>query len=820
MNGISWKAGTSLTGLSLALCGGCAFARGIDPVLGTPAELAPVQAAVHADTTGPAPVGVDDIVVTAQRRVERSQDVPISVTAFSNERLKEQNITTAQNLTALVPSLLVSANGQASREVQGFTLRGVAPTYQGGSAVVVYLNEVPLPEGFSTSQQGGPGNYIDLENIQVLAGPQGTLFGRNTLAGAVLLVPRKPTDRFEGYVEGSIGNYEYRGLEGVINVPLVPDKLLVRVAGTYQDRTGYTRDVLWNKDRDDLHYYAGRIGITFRPVEGFENYLLAYGAHSRNNGTAWIAQSIFRTGPIYDRQADLARQLGPRQTRLSVDEFDQTKTWGLINKSILDLTDSVTLNNIVSYQSYWKNFQVDNDGTPLQLADLGSTFPNFAVPGLSDEFGIAPQGFSNGTPSGPRDNTRQFTEELQLQGSLLDKRLTFTAGGFYLSNVPKGEQRHRQVLGCAADLTGTCALTFQNYRVSTRSKAIYAQGTIDLGVFTPALNTLRITAGLRHTWDKIQASSNTYIPQSGGGVFCTVNRTFFADLNDCESRATLNSSASTWKFGVDYRPIPRLLLFATASRGYKAGGYNPNAVRPETRTWQPEKVISYEAGLKSDWHLGPVPLRLNISAYDIHYDPIQKGGIADVSPTGQVGSQKLPATVSIRGFDAEASIRPVKAIELGGNVGYTDGKYEKFTYLAVVPTRACNGLVPVGGTVDRSCEPYDAIKWTYSVYASVDLPVPESWGDLSLYANFAHVSTRVISLTEPGNILEPYGLLNLSLNWKNIGRSNFDANLFVTNATNKLYRTTASGLSSVGFAASIYGEPRMYGVRLRYHFGD
>lgn len=194
-----------------------------------------------------------DIVVTAQRRNERAQDVPIAITAFSSERLQQQGITQAQNLQATVPSLVVGNNGTPSREAQSFTIRGQGATFQASPGVVVYLNEVPLPAPISIPQQGGAGNFVDLENVQVLNGPQGTLFGRNTTGGAVLLVPKKPANDFEGYGQVKYGSHDNVELEGAVNVPVIDDKVLLRVAGAYQKRDGYTHDVVWNTDRDNLN---------------------------------------------------------------------------------------------------------------------------------------------------------------------------------------------------------------------------------------------------------------------------------------------------------------------------------------------------------------------------------------------------------------------------------------------------------------------------------------------------------------------------------------------------------------------------------------
>ena len=776
-----------------------------------------------AQTPGAAAAGAAEIIVTAQRREERIQDVPITITAFSNERLDQQNIMTGQDLNGLVPSLQVGAAGQATRGVESYTLRGIRGTYQGGSSVVVYLNEVPLPQGYATSQQGGPGNYIDLENVQALAGPQGTLFGRNTTGGAVLLVPRKPTNEFEGYIEASVGNYDYRGLEGVINVPLVTDKLLVRIAGTYQDRDGFTHDYVWNKDRDDLHYYAGRIGITFRPTERIENYLLAYGSYSNNNGSVYVHKQFnpnyfggLLNGPIYTTQTQLQEQIGPRGTRLGLDQYDKTETWGVINKTSFELTDELTVHNIASYQRFKHYYLLDEDGTPLQMGDIGtSPYPDFPVQGFT-EFGLS-YGFELG-PTGPRDNQRQITEELQLQGSFLDKRLTFTVGGFYYNQKPY-EQLNKTAFVCLAQFNPNgCRPNEQSYGVASKSKALYGQGTLDLGAFSPALESLRLTAGYRYTWDKISGRAREARSRPAGGYLCILNNTVVADPDDCEQRGGGSFKAATWTLGLDYKPSSQILLFGKVSRGYKAGGYNARAVRPETQTFAPEDVTSYEAGFKSDWQLGSVPLRLNASIYKSDYDNIQRS-TSDVNQvTGALGSRPLPGKATIKGFEVEGFIRPIAGLQIGGNLSHIDAKLKNI--IATVPTVDCNGAVAVGEEIDNSCNPYGVPKWLYSVNASLDLPTPETWGKINLYANYSHFSSTVTVLGDPGAVFNAYGLLNLSLNWKEVAQTNFDLSLFGTNVTNKLYKISTGGLfACCGFESNMYGEPRMYGVRVRYRFG-
>lgn len=782
--------------------------------------------------------GVDDIIVTAQRRQERNQDVPIAITAFSNERLDELNIASSQDLSGMVPSLSVSAAGQASRDVQAFTLRGMAPTYQGGASVIMYFNEVPLPQAFSISQQGGPGNFFDLENLQVLAGPQGTLFGRNTTGGAALIVPQRPKDEFEAYLEAGLGNYDYRGVEGVVNIPLVADKLAVRVAGTFQDRDGFTQDIVWNKDRDDMHYYAGRIGILAKPTETIENYLLIYGSKSSTNGSsyvhrAWNYEALRSIGQCVDacevhaRQTELQDALGPRKIRNGVDALDWTETWGVINKTSISLSDALTLNNIFSYQRFKKDVAYDADGTPLQQTDFASDrFPTFPVDGLTDEFGYAPDGYLNTPRIGVRDDSKQLTNELQLQGEFLDGNLNFSVGGFYFRQTPTGPQAIQSINACLPANTGQCGPTIQTYGVTSTSKALYAQATLDMGQFFDALDSLRVTAGYRYTWNKLVGDTTFYLPVEGGS-FCIADFSFALNPADCRFEATLKSKAPTWTIGLDYKPSSNILLFAKVNRGYKSGGFNPYAVREETRLFYPEYVTNYEAGLKSDWRIGDMSVRLNMTAYHMDYQDIQRA-IGDVNvQTGSQGAETIQADARIRGIETDLTIQPVRGLELSGSVSHTDGKWKRFIYDVQMPTMGCDGLIPPGGTVDRTCSNYPVSRWTYNLRASYELPTPDSWGKVSLHANYASVSNldqtflpsgADINRYQPGSVIKGYGLLNLSVRWANVAESGFDLEIFGTNVTNKLYRVATSNYFEGGYWAEMFGAPRMYGARLRYNF--
>lgn len=827
--------------------------------------FAAVIAPVQAQTTSPdVPTQnarqMNDIIVTAQRREERSQDVPIVISAFSAEKLKELNVNEPQDLYGNVPSLVVGTQGQASRDVQTFSIRGQSTGFLALPSVATYLNEVPLVASISLSLQGGPGLFVDLANVQVLSGPQGTLFGRNTTGGAVLITAQRPnTDKVEGYIEGSYGNYDLVNLEGALNVPLIQDKLAIRVAGAYYDRTGYTQDIVWNKDRDNQHWYTGRVSILMKPTEQLTNNLMVYGSRSRNNGPGYINRG-FRLGDvslgipgslvtggcqrpnpcaaIYDRQTELAQQIGPRKTRNDADSYSNIDAWGAINTTDLELSDTLTLRNIVSYQNLKSDYGGDTDGTPLQGYQItqSANFPNFPVPGLTDEFGIPVAGYNNGVKlDRPRDHLEQISEELQLQGNALDNHLTYTVGGFYINTKPAQLWQSAAVQFCAAANTGNpvlCPGSRSESGVTNRSKALYAQGTFDFGAFSPSLDSLRFTAGYRYTWDTVKGFNASYTPLANGTFNCSsFGGAPVATVDECRYDATLKTKAPTWTVGLDYKPVRDVMLYGKITRGYKAGGFNSVAVNPQFRTFEPEKLTSYEAGFKSDWRVGSVPGRLNVTYFYSDYNNIQRPGGDFNLVSGAGGAKILAATASIQGVEVEASMQPFEGLEIGGTFSHTDADYKTFQFTSLGGDRTCgpNGtfpLVPFGGTVDASCMPFQFVTpYIYNIHATAKIPVGNDMGELSYFISYSHVSRSPTSPAsdpsyELGSTLEAYGLLNMSLDWRNIAQSGLDASLFVTNATNKLYRVSnLNSYATLGVWGSLYGEPRMYGLKLRYSFG-
>lgn len=827
--------------------------RALALLMSSAALLTPgaVQAQEASDTA--ATLMLQEIVVTANRRAENIQSVPTAITALGGEALREQNISSPQDLLGKVPAVMVTSNG-TTRNAETVIIRGQGQTYLAPVGVVNYFAEVPLIQGSVISNQGGPGTFFDLQSLEVLRGPQGTLFGKNTTGGAVLLGPAKPKDRFEGHVQAQFGNYNNREFEGVLNVPF-DETLAVRLAFKTVDRDGFTKDVgpgpfgyvltengpaagFAGKDYDDKHYDTVRLGVLWNPTERFENYLVAYYTKSHDNGSglslsdmraggtlsAMAGNLFYRqpTDPLYGSmdptiaQSILAWQqgLGPRKTALNTDLFSEMEVWSATNTLSAQLTDELTFRGIVGYQRMKHRYAWDLDGSILPLA---SQITPLVVAGAPGSFGKAGERTSF-------TDLSQISVEPQIQGGFLDGNLVTVIGAFYSKVQPEGPQAQ------GSFNFGTPGIIL--FDVETKSKALYGQSDLDLGVLAPGLNGLKLTTGIRQTWDSYDASR--YAP------------TYF---NVPTANAADKNSATTWTVGLNYPITDGSLLFGKISRGYKAGGFNMAGVRQEGLTYGPEYVTNYEIGSKSDFHLGDAPARLNIAAYHLDYDGIQRAGNDNAFNNFQnaagldQGARTFNAgTARIRGIEVEASVMPVEGLEFSGSYALADGKYK--TFLIDVPPDplvttkdSCTGVLPVPSPylpgaaaikADLSCIPFPFLpKNQFSLNARYEHALPGTAGTLVGIAGYSWVdrqySTSVSTEAgEPRAWLDSYGVLNLSVEWQDLLGYPVDLRAFATNLTNKTYRIGNSNLTDTAFgsSASTYGEPRMYGMSIRYRFGD
>jgi iron complex outermembrane recepter protein len=757
---------------------------------------------------------LEEIVVTARRHEEALQNVPVAITAISGSELEERHLTDTTDLREFSPSLNVS--GQVRDDAQ-FFMRGQGPgVINAGqhnfTSVATYFDEVP-------ALISGPGVFFDLANVQVLKGPQGTLFGRNTTGGAVLFTPVKPTQEFDGYLKVTGGNYNDREVEGAVNLPLVENTLAVRVSGDFARRDGFTRNVLTGQELDNRNFGALRVSVLWTPIEGLENTLIVDGRNINQNGSSAILRGVnpnavlssdfwsafpaplnalpavpltlggngpsaaaFASTPPAQipaligqalaagrvayfpnpaLQSVLAQQqaLGIRQEAFPEVLHDIQRAIGVTNTTLWELTDQVSLKNIFGFRRNRVKETNDYDGTVLPI-------------------------LSQVTPSGAGWNSAidQYTEEFQIQrkGNLI----SWITGLYYEYSQPGTPQV------IEGDTLGLNSLRTVGFRDS--SYAAFAHLDVDLNDLHSGLSA---SGGARYTRDQREASvtqvDNTGMctPAQGG---CSYNTDFGAATGDFSLQQKIGDSA---------------LTYIAVRKGYKSGGFNLPAPEPQFATFDPETVTDLEVGLKSDWKLGSMPLRANLDAYRDWYRNIQ---LIQAVPSRGGGIQSLitnAADAKIYGFEGELTLIPLRNVQLTAYYSYTRAIYGNAIYDNTNVKGSQFDNVPMNKAGASA-------RYTISMGKAGELVL----GADGTYQNAANSPDR--TAPAPLNKIPTYTLLNLHVDWNGIMGLPLDVTAFGTNMTNRQYIVGGYPIyGSLGFTSALYGEPRMYGASLRYRFG-
>ncbi|MFT3964588.1 MAG: TonB-dependent receptor [Sphingobium sp.] len=830
----------------------------------------------------PAQAQDSDIIVTARRVEERLQDVPISITAFSQQQLTNRNIVSAGDIAVYTPSL--AANSRFGPEKTSFSIRGFNQDNGTAPSVGVYFADVPALRsvgGTTTGNGAGPGAFFDLANVQVLKGPQGTLFGRNTSGGAVLLVPQKPTGDFGGYVEGSIGNYNMRRVQAVVNVPVL-DTLRVRLGVDRQTRDGYMKNIssIGARDYNDIDYTALRLSVVADLTPNLENYFIATYSKSVTNGfmpRLFTCDANGRSGAVTAAnevlklacaQADRTNARGFYEGEAALNNPSQRiEQWQLINTTTWKAADNLTVKNILSYGQFRESLRATVYGENLAI----TSGPNAGQSAI--------RVFSNPFPGRETASLSTFTEELQFQGTLLSDRLNWQAGAYLEVASPLG------YAGALSTNTGLCptanpfqctsfyasqdaanlgtagasspTLTARSNKYAFQDYGLYAQGTYKL------TEQLSFTAGLRYTRDHYQATSRqiTFAPITAGGLVTGFNQfgtcldyprfgnpgtaTNPGTLSEaqCETYQRGHSSAFTWLADIDYKPWDDVLLYAKYARGYRQGGLKTEGY--SLSAFNPEKIDAYEIGLKTTWR-GAVRGTFNVAAFYNDFSQQQ------ITTSGQFASLALtPAQLitnvgksRIAGVEVDASISPVQGLQFDFGYAHLDTKVKEIDRASLIAPSPFTVLNPSGALVGYPLTFAPRNKFT--VTGTYTLPLDESVGRISLGATFTHTDSQEATYqtidcatANPatgngvGNCasrralgydigkLPALDLLNININWNSVAGGPVDLALFATNVTKRKYATaTFGGYTSFGFEAMSVGEPRMYGVRLKYRFGD
>lgn len=790
-----------------------------------------------------------DIIVTARRVEERLQDVPISITAFSQTQLDDRNIVSAGDLAVYTPSL--SSNSRYGAEKTSFGIRGFNQDNGTAPSVGVYFADVPAlrAQGGTTTANGtGPGAFFDLANVQVLKGPQGTLFGRNTNGGAVLLVPQKPTKQLEGYVEGSLGNYDMQRVQAVLNVPIT-EGLRVRLGIDRQKRDGYMTNVsgVGPKHFNDMDYGAARISVVADLAPNLETYFIGVYNKSSNNGVLPRVFACNRaqgaTTPVVKlacNQADrsLARDFYTGENSVPA-PYQHVESFQFLNTTTWQPTDTLTIKNIASYGEYRESLRATVYGENLLIA----SGPDAGLNAL--------RVLSNPYPG--RRNVAQstFTEELQFQGTAFADRMTWQAGAYFEASDPLGFSgvltgntalctNDDPYYGCrtftpaANAAVSSSSLTSVNWKYRYQDYGIYAQSTYKL------TDKVSLTAGLRYTWDYYQITTRAvnFSPFPPAAVPA---RGFCADAfvfgprgsatnpggwteDQCQTYQRSHSDAPTWLVNLDYKPIEDILLYAKYARGYRQG--QMRAAGYGRQAHGPEKVDNYEIGLKTSWR-GALRGTLNIAAFYNDFSDQQITAAGTFRNLGTQASVIVNAGKSrIAGVEVDASLSPFRGMTIDFGYAYLD---TKVTSLVTPPADVVFSSFRLAGALEGYPLTY-APKNKFTITANYTLPLDDSIGKISAGVTFTHSDSQYATFTDttpaiiealgrdPG-LLPALDLLNLNLNWRSVAQLPVDLALFATNVTKQKYNTsTFGGYPSFGLEAGSVGEPRMYGLRLKYRF--
>ncbi|NWK96199.1 hypothetical protein DM806_11085 [Sphingobium lactosutens] len=592
--------------IALALLGGV-------PVYG--------QDSVPAGTSAGSEDGSDNIVVTARRRDESIVDVPVSVTAVSGDQLQRANISSVADLGRVAPEVRTYPV-QGRQSTVSFIIRGQIETSglpTSDPAVGLYF-----AEAVQARPQGSGKLFYDLSSIQVVSGPQGTLFGRNHTGGAILIAPEAPKlGKVEGYVQGTYGNYDRRELQGALNVPL-GDKVALRLAGNLTRRDGWLTNATTGNELRTDHSDSFRVSLLLEPSDQFRNVTIVDGfkGHSNDGGVTVIAVNPAINSPVNPLSVRLAALAAQQADRRRVAQFtdspSRSSNYGVTNTSTLEAGD-VTLKNIFNYR------RIRSDDTADASLPINTLIQRVKV------------------------KAEQVTNEFQVSGKALDDKLDYIAGAYFF-----WEQATSTTFN---SVFASPFLISPLDRATNESKSLFAQVDYHLS------QKLSMTAGARYTID---------------------DRNVYQYAQSSPTAVALNTGKSatfkkpTWTLSLNYKPDADTLLYVTNRRGYRSGGFNGGATTPATFTeLRPEILTDYEIGFKSQGRLGGMRYRTSMSAFHSIYEDIQRN-VFTVIGTTPVRTLFNAAKAHINGAQAELFVSPIRAIELTGFVGYTDAKYKEF----------------------------------------------------------------------------------------------------------------------------------------------
>lgn len=781
---------------------------------------------------GAASAQIDEIIVTARKREESLQTVPVAVTALTGTQMERAGFAEISDLNQMVPSFYIREEDGYSNTQAIIIIRGQEPASQQTNtdpSVGVYIDgvNIPHPVGLQTA-------FFDLERVEVLKGPQGTLYGRNTNGGALLMHSKRPDfDGVHGKASVDVGNYNMLNYRGAINIPVIEDKFAVRLAGQRTYRQGFGESAIGQKlgGAHDQWFFRG--SAIFEPIERVRLYVSGDYLEGREapamqtareyvgSGTADFAISAYSNGKSGCAFGDtvcaraFAEGVAARgsadffKNENDLALFDDFNVWGLNGTLEIDVTDNIMFKSISGYRKFWDNHFTDFDGGPFELLTTGHPdFPNKAN----------------------HQESKMFSQEINLTGTSFDDRLEWLFGAFYSDDKTVDRD-------WVTFFRGALPKHFFQFDADPASESYAGFGQLSYAI-TDKFN---FTTGGRWTQEKkSQSTAHVNVITSAAGGLGGVGPNSWScrfpglvvpdpgvvmDAEACRSATrSVTYSGFSWLFGVDYEVTDNAFLYAKHSRGFRGGGFDIRS--PATPPFEPEFAFDIEIGAKTDWF--DDRLRANVAAYRTKYSNKQEQTIIP----GPATVTENAAQAKIFGAELEIQAEPTDGLTLGATAAWFKGEFETFPGALLENPNAH----PLQGTgpdplfpnqITADGEKMTSPTWTYSLFGRYERDICS--GVAGIQANFywrgeTFTSDRRRDYAVTKSLLDEFDQSRHNLNMRadyDLPDKGVNLAVFVTNLLDKEYQIFTTAQSSVGgMVRGTTLNPRMFGAQLTYRFGE
>lgn len=700
-----------------------------------------------------------DIIVTAQRREQKLNDVAMAIQAFGGDQLESAGISTADDLIKLTPG--VNLAGAYGGQVASFSIRGVVQqdfSAQAEGPIALYVDN-----GYLALNNVAIIGLFDLDRIEVLRGPQGTLFGRNATGGLVHIVTRKPSYSADGYATIEYGSYNSVRLEAAAGGP-ISDTAAFRVAGTFKRNDAYIRNLA--PGADDLgnyDYYSLRARLLFEPSDNFSALLSGYRSQSRTSTSPYYSASTRAVTDAGGLQVNAIHVAGPtligttptRGGGLTVNQNEGKDNLGRSASSgaTLEMSWDVgpELTAVTSFHDVKVRYDLDIDATELPFAN---SIVSSAV--------------------------RNYSQELRLSDS--GDGIQWTAGLYYLHIDAKVDPNRTPFPAVGPILIDDRAF------LKTNSWSAFGQVELDLS------ESVRLVGGIRYTREEkdYSYSSEIFADTGGGtpGVFIGKARPDFSDSS--------GSNLVTARVQLEYRPADGTLLYAGWSRGTKAGSYNApyagSLFIPDSEIgYRPETINAFEGGFKAALLDGAAQVNGAVFYYDYkNYQAFRVTGF---------DTQVLNRDARTYGAELGITLRVSNAFQLSSGVSYLDNKVYDIAVAGVVADRRA---------------PYTS-KWSGNVSATFRQPV--AGGEISLQGDLRYSGSSFYSISNFDSTRIPdFAVVDVRLSWTDASED-WTLSAFVENLADRRYKTVGFDFSTLfGGSVEAYGRPQWFGGSVTRRF--